>query len=254
MGPSWHQIAPKLDLQIDQKIDHISDRSWDRFWSILGSKMGPNRGTKLLLFGVFFDLGAILGLRGPQEPSRDKYTPFSWLQISKKHVWVMLSYAICCMGMLPSLWFASIGWLVGLRCNITWLVGWLTWMFGLVVWLFVYLVDFLMAKRSPRPPKKPIGLGCVGLGWPSWTSKNSVHFAHSLLLKYKVAVLFTVIVWSCPSRTDLHLPRCAKSYKCIDLHFNSSEYAIHDSSYTKGHVALLKHFIRAGPGTDTTSK
>ena len=31
MGPSWHQIAPKLDLQIDQKIDHISDRSWDRF-------------------------------------------------------------------------------------------------------------------------------------------------------------------------------------------------------------------------------
>ena len=38
-------------------------------------------------------------------------------------------------------------------------------MFGLVVWLFVYLVDFLMAKRSPRPPKKPIGLGCVGLGW-----------------------------------------------------------------------------------------
>ena len=31
MGPSWHQIAPKLDLQIDQKIDHMSDRSWDRF-------------------------------------------------------------------------------------------------------------------------------------------------------------------------------------------------------------------------------
>ena len=31
MGPSWHQMAPKLDLQIDQKIDHISDRSWVRF-------------------------------------------------------------------------------------------------------------------------------------------------------------------------------------------------------------------------------
>ena len=31
MRPSWHQIAAKLDLQIDQKINHISDRSWDQF-------------------------------------------------------------------------------------------------------------------------------------------------------------------------------------------------------------------------------
>ena len=41
MGPSWHQIAPKLALQIDQKIDHISDRSWHRFWPILGTNLEP---------------------------------------------------------------------------------------------------------------------------------------------------------------------------------------------------------------------
>ena len=31
MGTSWHQIAPKIDLQIDHKNDHLSDRSWARF-------------------------------------------------------------------------------------------------------------------------------------------------------------------------------------------------------------------------------
>ena len=76
MGLSWHQIGPKLDFQIDQKIDYISDRSWDRFWSILGLKMGPNRVTKLLLFGVFFVLGAILGLRRPQDPPKSPQDRF----------------------------------------------------------------------------------------------------------------------------------------------------------------------------------
>ncbi|MEC7567693.1 MAG: hypothetical protein VYA01_01635, partial [Bacteroidota bacterium] len=31
MGPSWQQIDPKIDLQIDHKNHHLSDRSWARF-------------------------------------------------------------------------------------------------------------------------------------------------------------------------------------------------------------------------------
>ena len=47
MEPSWHQIAPKIDLQINQKNDHIFDRSWDRFWSILGPNLGGLSGGVL---------------------------------------------------------------------------------------------------------------------------------------------------------------------------------------------------------------
>ena len=47
MGPSWHQIAPKIDLQIDDKYDSISDRSWDRFWSILGPNLEPKSAQDL---------------------------------------------------------------------------------------------------------------------------------------------------------------------------------------------------------------
>ena len=31
LGPSWHQIVPKIDLKTDHKNDHLSDRSWNRF-------------------------------------------------------------------------------------------------------------------------------------------------------------------------------------------------------------------------------
>ena len=31
MGPRWHQIVAKIDLQIDQKNDHLLDRSWEQF-------------------------------------------------------------------------------------------------------------------------------------------------------------------------------------------------------------------------------
>ena len=42
MRPSRHQIAPKIDLQIDDKIDSLSDRSRERFASILGPNWDPN--------------------------------------------------------------------------------------------------------------------------------------------------------------------------------------------------------------------
>ena len=75
MGPSWHQIAPKIDLQINQKNDHLSDGSWDRFSSILGPKMAPKRGSKLLFLVFFEALGAILGPRGPPDPPRPRKSP-----------------------------------------------------------------------------------------------------------------------------------------------------------------------------------
>ena len=75
MGPRWHQIYLKIDLQINQKIDHISDRSWNRFWSILGPKVAPKRGSKLSFFGFFRALGAILGPRWPKTPPRQLCGP-----------------------------------------------------------------------------------------------------------------------------------------------------------------------------------
>ena len=55
MEPSWHQIAPKIDLQIDHKNDHLSDRSGPiliDFGPQHGPNMGPNIVQKSLPKGV----------------------------------------------------------------------------------------------------------------------------------------------------------------------------------------------------------
>ena len=70
MGPSWHQIAPKIDLQIDQKNDRILNPSWHRFWTILDPNLAPKRGPKKSLFEVILALEAVLGPRWPQDPPR----------------------------------------------------------------------------------------------------------------------------------------------------------------------------------------
>ena len=41
MGPSWHQIALKINLPCDYKNDHMADCSWYRFLPIWGPILEP---------------------------------------------------------------------------------------------------------------------------------------------------------------------------------------------------------------------
>ena len=68
MEPSWHQIAPQIDLKIDHKKDQKP--SWDRFWLILGPKLAPKRRPQKSMFEVFAALGAILGPSWGQDGPR----------------------------------------------------------------------------------------------------------------------------------------------------------------------------------------
>ena len=70
MEPSGHQIASKINPQNDPKNDHLFDRPKIDFWTILASKLPPHRGNQPSNFGDFFDLGALLGPRAPQDPSK----------------------------------------------------------------------------------------------------------------------------------------------------------------------------------------
>ena len=94
--PTWLDLGRVLDLQIHQKSiqnrskynpknDHKNDDLLDGlkidFWSILGAILGPKRRNRSLHFGVFLDLGAILGPRCPQDPSKSLPRP---LQTSPK--------------------------------------------------------------------------------------------------------------------------------------------------------------------------
>ena len=70
MGSNWLQMAPKIDPKNDQKNDHLLDRLKIDFWSILGPDLVPKRGNHYSDFGAFFDLGALLGPRCPQDLSK----------------------------------------------------------------------------------------------------------------------------------------------------------------------------------------
>ena len=70
MGPSWLQMAPKIDPENDTKNDHLLDRLKIDFWSILGPNLAPKKGNHYSLFGLFFALGALLGPRCPKDPSK----------------------------------------------------------------------------------------------------------------------------------------------------------------------------------------
>ena len=70
MGPRWHQIASKIDSKIDQKNDHLFDHPKIDFWTILGPKLAPHRGNQPSHFRCFFDHGALLGSKAPQDPSK----------------------------------------------------------------------------------------------------------------------------------------------------------------------------------------
>ena len=62
MGPSWVQMAPKIDLKLDPRNDHICDRSWDRFWEDFGPQLrgpgGSNESAVRHLFRFWCPLGA----------------------------------------------------------------------------------------------------------------------------------------------------------------------------------------------------
>ena len=70
MWPSWLQLALKIDPKNDTKNDHLLYRLKIDFWSILGPNLAPKRGKHYSDFGAFFDLGALLGPRCPQDPSK----------------------------------------------------------------------------------------------------------------------------------------------------------------------------------------
>ena len=152
LGPSWHQIAPKIDLKTNHKNDHLSDRSWNRFWSIFGPKMGPKRGPQKSLFEVLGALGAILGPRWPQDPSKDKYSPLvvtiawfgcvGWLvgTLGRLVGLVCWSGLVLLIGWLAhfvgwSGWF--VGWVgcLGWMARLVWLVWLACWLFGCFDWL-----------------------------------------------------------------------------------------------------------------------
>ena len=66
MEPSWQQIAPKIDLQIDKNYP-ILDRSWDRFCWTLGPNPPPKRGSRNKHLEVFLALETVLWRRSLQE-------------------------------------------------------------------------------------------------------------------------------------------------------------------------------------------
>ena len=70
MWPSWLQVALKIDPKNDTKNDHLLYRLKIDFWSILGPNLVPKRGKHYSDFGAFFDLGALLGPRCLQDPSK----------------------------------------------------------------------------------------------------------------------------------------------------------------------------------------
>ena len=70
MGPSWHQIASKIDPKNDQKINHILDRFRTNFWWILASNLAPIWGVLTFGFWSILALGALLGPRWAQDLSK----------------------------------------------------------------------------------------------------------------------------------------------------------------------------------------
>ena len=70
MEPSWYQIAPKIDLQIDWQNHPILDPSWARFWSILIPNLAPKRGSRNKLLEVFLALETVLWRRSLQDPPK----------------------------------------------------------------------------------------------------------------------------------------------------------------------------------------
>ena len=70
MGPSWLQMAPKVDSKNGTKNDHLLDRFKIDFWSILGPNLAPKRCHRSLHFGAFFALGASWAQDAPKTPPR----------------------------------------------------------------------------------------------------------------------------------------------------------------------------------------
>ena len=70
MGPSWLQMAPKVDSKNGTKNDHLLDRFKIDFWSILGPNLAPKRCHSSLHFGAFFALGASWAQDAPKTPPR----------------------------------------------------------------------------------------------------------------------------------------------------------------------------------------
>ena len=70
LGPSWFQNQSKIDPNIDQKNNWFLNRFWLDFGWILASNLGRPGGVDEWLVSGFWPLGAFLGPRWPQEPSK----------------------------------------------------------------------------------------------------------------------------------------------------------------------------------------
>ena len=89
LGPSWHQIAPKIDLQIDDKNASISGRSWE-IWRLdeagVGGSITANV-PEIELFGgqplADGALTAIVSLRGLPTADFDAES-FLWGELSEQ--------------------------------------------------------------------------------------------------------------------------------------------------------------------------
>ena len=68
--PRWHQIGSKINPKIYLKNNHLFDHPKIDFWTILGPKLAPHRGKQPSHFRCFFDYGAFLAPKAPQEPSK----------------------------------------------------------------------------------------------------------------------------------------------------------------------------------------
>lgn len=71
MGPRWHQICLKIDLQIKQKKRSHFRSLLEPILLILGTNMPPNRGSKLFIFGPLVRSWSHLGVKRAPRPPQD---------------------------------------------------------------------------------------------------------------------------------------------------------------------------------------
>ena len=133
LAPSWHQIAPKIDLKNDQKIISFwiaSGSTFARFWP---PTWHLYRGSTRLGFGAFWLLEPSWGQDGPKtsprDPPRQILVDFgTQLGGFWDPTWWILDPKLLDFGwILYPTWviFGLLGWLT------RWLVGWLSsWLLG----------------------------------------------------------------------------------------------------------------------------
>ena len=76
LEPCWHQMPSKPDPKTNQKNDCFLEGLRIDFGWIWAPKLAPYGSHFCSLFGHFFDLGAILGLRGSQDPPKSRQDRF----------------------------------------------------------------------------------------------------------------------------------------------------------------------------------